>query len=352
MRSPTHRRAHPPAGPARRALGRGVAATVVAGLAVGAVVAAAPASAAGSNGASTVTLSASAANVNGRTLVLNALSGTPLSTTSGLTATGGAAGFITGVTDANYSNFGYSVQSTMTNLYKVTGTNAYDCSDFIPSSAVSVVEKGVLDLTNIAATVQPAFNLAGTLAGVTLPGSTPLTGAAKAFNATDLLGAGSGALADIADGALGGLPVKAQLGVGSSESPYTTPAAFSLGAGCTTSGTPTSNPLLTGQSNNAGVKSVLTNTLTTLGGGSITAGTLVGAGYTTTDAVKALVAPLLGGLGVLGTLNVAPLTATVTSLQQLTQSGSYQVSPTLKVTVPSTASGDYTGVMTVTLTDV
>lgn len=341
-----------PAAPTRRMFARGIGATVVAGLALATVATAAPAAAAG-NGASTVTLSTSAANLNGRTLVLNALSGTPLTTSSGLTATGGAAGFVTGVTDANYSNFGYSVQSTMTNLYKVSGTNTYDCSDFIPSSAVSVVESGALDLTNIAATVQPAFNLAGTILNtIPLPASTPLIGAAKGFSASDLLGSTAGALTDIADGALSGLPVKAALGIGSTATPYTTPAAFALGAGCSTTGTPTANPLLSGQSNNAGVKSVVTNTLTTLGGGTITAGTLVGQTYTTVDAVKSLVAPLVGGLGALAGLNIAPLTATVTGLQQLTQSGSYQVSPTLKVNVPAAASGNYTGVMTVTLTDV
>ena len=336
----------------RRALGRGVAATVVAGLAIGAVAAAAPASAA--DGASTVTLSTNAANANGRTLVLNALSGTPLSTSSGLTATGGAAGFITGVTDANYSNFGYQVQSTMTNLYKVTGTNTYDCTDFIPAEKVSVVENGALDLTNIAATLQPAFNLAGTLLGtVPLPASTPLVGQVKALDSTALVNAVGSAAAPIVDGTLGGLPVKAALGVGSTAAAYTNPAAFSLGGGCTGSASPTARPLLTGQSNRAGVQSLLSNTLTTLsGGGAINAGTLVSQAYTTTDAVKAVVAPLLGPLSNLAGLNIAPLTATVTALNQLTQSGKYQVSPTLKVDVPATASGDYTGVMTVTLTDV
>jgi hypothetical protein len=336
----------------RTLLSRGLGATVVAGLAVAAVAAAAPASAAG-NGAATVTLSATSANTLGRTLVLNSLSGTALSTSAGLTATGGAAGFVTGVTDANYSNFGYSVQASMTNLYKVTGTNTYDCADFIPSSAVSVVENGALDLTNVAATVQPAFNLAGTVLGtVTLPANTPLVGQIKSMSATDLLGPTSGALADIADGSLSGLPVKSALGVGTTSTPFSNPSTAAVGSCAATGATPTSNPLLTGQSNNAGVKSVVTNALTTLGGGNITAGTLVSAGYTTVDAVKALVAPLVGGLGALSGLNVAPLSATVTGLQQITQSGSYQVSPTLKVTVPSSASGDYTGIMTVTLTDV
>ncbi|MHA3703640.1 hypothetical protein ACXR2U_15800 [Jatrophihabitans sp. YIM 134969] len=336
-----------------RLLRRGIAATAVAGLAVAGVATAGPAAAAGSNGSSSVTLSATAANTNGRTLVLNALSGDPLSTSSGLTATGGAAGFITGVADANYSNFGYSVQSTMTNLYKVTGANTYSCTDFIPSSAVSVVENGALDLTNIAATVQPLFNLSGTLLGTINVPSTPLTGNSKALNATALLGATTGALTDIADGSLTGLPVKAALGVGSTETPYTNAAAFGLGNGCTGSASPTSNPLLAGTSNNAGVKSVVTNALNALGtGSSFNAGNLIAAGYSTVDAVKALAAPLVGGLGALAGLNIAPLNATLTALSQVTQSGNYQVSPTLKVNVPATASGDYTGVMTVTLTDV
>lgn len=335
----------------RRMFARGIGATVVAGLALAAVATAAPAAAA--DGASTVTLSATAANANGRTLVLNALSGTPLSTSSGLTATGGAAGFITGVTDANYSNFGYSVQSTMTNLYKVTGTNTYDCSDFIPAGAVSVVENGALDLTNIAATVQPAFNLAGTLLGtIPLPASTPLLGSVKTMNATALTNSVATALNPIVDGSLSGLPVKAALGVGTTSTPYTNAAGFSLGAGCTGVGSPTSNPLLSGSTNRNGVQGVVSGALATLGGGSISAGTLVNAGYTTVDAVKSLVAPLLGPLSNLAGLNIAPLSATVTALQQLTQSGNYQVSPTLKVNVPATASGDYTGVMTVTLTDV
>lgn len=334
----------------RRRLGRTVALCSVAGLAVGTVVAAAPASAV--DGSTTVTLSANGANANGRTLVLTDLTNNALTAGSGLSATSGSAGFITGVADNNYTNSGYTVQATMSNLYRKTGTSTYDCSDFIPSNRVSVVAGSALDLTNIAATVQPVFDLAGTVLGTTLPtgaGVPKVNGVPNSLSATQLLGAGNAALAT--DGTLAGLPIKAVRG---SNATFTNPANFQSGL-CGTPTGATTPVLLSGTANPGGVQGVVS---TLLGSpGTITSGSLVTGGWATLDAIKLAIAPAItGGLTVLGTLGLAGLAAVTAivepGLKSITQSGTYRTSPTLTVNVPSQASGDYVGTLTVTLADV
>jgi hypothetical protein len=321
-----------------------------------------------------------------RTMNLYEADGTTPLTTTDLST--GSSNFVAQVQDATYTNQAFTVQSTMTNLYPYSN-NAYQCTarPFIPSSAVSLSSpSGLLTVAGVSAATTPVFTLTGTLTSSNVPGllstvtlattdnppttavgvlpTTPLT-------QTALTGSGGSLFGSTLSGVESKLPVS--LSTPNTGGAFANPDAHSTCDPSATGATPvqimhgTANPTgLVGDLINQ-ISTAVCNTNNTTLGTDPTLSALICAGYLTNNAVSTAVQSnstlmaALGGLAGLTPTNLtdientltAPLTSTALSLLSgaTSQSGTYDSSPSLVVTVPSGSSGTYEGVMTVTLVD-
>ncbi|HET7522655.1 MAG TPA: hypothetical protein VFJ79_00780, partial [Acidimicrobiales bacterium] len=120
-----------------------------------------------------------------RTLFLYQPDGsTPLTATD---LSSGTSNFIAKVQDSNYTNNGFKVQATMSNLYGFAN-NTYNCSAVVASSKVTLSSPtGLLTVAGVSANLAPVFTVVGTLTSanisdpllvtpVPIPASTTLTG--------------------------------------------------------------------------------------------------------------------------------------------------------------------------------
>lgn len=309
--------------------------------------------------------------------------------TTPLTATDlstGSSNFIAQVQDATYTNQAFTVQSTMTNLYPYSN-NAYQCTarPFVPSSAVTLSSpSGLLTVAGVSAATTPVFTLTGTLTSANVPGllstvtlattDTPPTTAdgvlpTTPLSQTALTGTGSSLFGSTLSGVQSKLPV--DVSSPSTGGPFTNPDVHSTCDPGATNATPVQ--VMHGTANPTGLVGDLISQISTATCNTTPLGTdptltaLICAGYLTNNAVSTAVQSnttlmtALGGLTGLTTTNLtdientltAPLTSTALSLLSGTtsQSGTYDSSPSLVVTVPSGSIGTYQGIMTVTLVD-
>lgn len=299
--------------------------------------------------------------------------------TSQLTATDlsqGTSNFIAKVLDSGYSNSGFNVQATMSNLYAFAN-NAYNCNSMVPSSAVSLSSPtGLLTVGGVSSLLTPVFSITGNLTALNildplllnpvsvvssvtglLPGSLPLTQSQlTGSGATNLVGSVLSSVESL-------LPVS--LGTSGLGGAFTSPDVHPTCDAAATGATPVS--LMNGTANPTGLLNDLVSQITSLLGTSTpTLTQLINAGFLNSSAVSTAlqsVTGLLGQLGLTGLTNDLSsienvLTATISSsglslLPGVTnQSGNYSSSPSLTVnTSKIPAAGTYKGVMTVTLLD-
>lgn len=320
----------------------------------------------------------------GRTLALYEPDGTTPLTATNLTS--GSSNFIAQVADSGYTNGPFTVQATMSNLYSYAGAS-YVCSSYIPSSAITLSSpSGLLTVGGVSAAATPVFTMTGvltntllplipslspvTLTGTTVDGVLPTTPISQSTltgsSATNLFGS-------TLSGVESQLPVN--LSTPSAGGAFTNPDVHPTCDPSVTS-TPTPVQIMHGAANPAGLLNDLVSEITAATcsatgtavalGSTPTLSQLICAGYLTSSAVSTVLQANttlmtdLGGLTGL-TANLATIesniTASVSSTAMsllagaTTQSGNYSSSPSLAVTVPSTASGTYKGLMTVTLLD-
>ncbi|HET6965493.1 MAG TPA: hypothetical protein VFH58_12030 [Acidimicrobiales bacterium] len=335
------------------------------------------------NQGATITYSVAAGCGTCRTLNLYDNQGAKLKT---LDLSPGAGSFIANVADqgvdpAAVGNF--TVQATMSNLYFSTGSG-YDCSTSIPSSDVSLNSlPSLLDANSLSATLQPVFNITGTLPSSLL---TPLnisglnaspnyyeTGVTTTINqatmagsnATDLLGSilSNSSLPVNLTSSLGGTfanPDDATaLGCTlPSGSPAATPQPVMQGA---LNGLPTGStgsltgPLLNELSTQIGVPTTTPGvSLSSLIPGEVTPVQAMNdvAYYTGIpvqdlwDSVTNQPTALLTTIE--GTYLFATLSGVTNSVTQL--SGNYNASPHMTISQTGAKTGSYAGILTVTLT--
>jgi len=311
-----------------------------------------------------------------RTLNLYKSDGSTPLTSSDLSS--GASNFIAQVTDSSYSNKGFNVQATMSNLYAFAG-GQYNCNSSVPSSAITLSSPpSLLTLGGVSANLTPVFQLSGTLNSTVIPllglttvnfdtlsppavvngvlpaslnpplSQSQLTGS----NVTNLVGS-------TLNSVLNKLPVNLS----------NNPLGGNFG---TADVHPTCDPTATGASqvqimdwaaDPAGVLADVKSLITGITGAAPTLTTLINDGLlSSTDVSTALqgVPSLVSALGIPGiTSNLTTientLTATISNVttlaNSLVQSGSYTSSPTLSVNTSGIPAGTYKGVMTVTLID-
>ena len=306
-----------------------------------------------------------AAPAGGRTLVLEDTAGQALST---LNLSSGTTGFIAKVVDANYANNGFTVQGTMSNLYGYNaGTNTWNCSLKVPSSAVTLSSpSSLLDVNGLLSSITPQFLLNGNLStvltsilGLLTGGSTvtnsPVTGLVQNLTQGQLAGGLTGDLIGSTLSSLTGLPISLATGTGGT---FATPAADPTGANCGVTGAGATNqPIMNGTANPLGlvsdlqaILSSLTNTLssTLISGGFLDTNSVMNAVSTALSAPLSLLSTLTSSIeGTLTTtLAGVPLVSSLTS-----QSGNYSASPTMKVNTSGVPAGTYRGTFTVTLAD-
>ena len=305
-----------------------------------------------------------------RTLNLYQPDGTTPLTSSDLST--GASNFIAQVVDSSYSNNGFKVQATMSNLYGFAN-NTYNCNVSVPSSAINLSSPtGLLSLAGVNANLTPVFTLVGTLTPLnvlgllsSVPINLPVNGLLPAslspvsqsqltgLSATNLIGS---TLAGVESK----LPVSlGTTGLGGS---FTAPDAHPA---CPGGGVnPTQVQIMNSAADPGGVLAQLQSLIqTALGTATPTVTQLISGGFLSSSAVStalqsvtSLVNQLgLGGLtGALGTIE-GLLTSTLSGVtllpSSLVQSGNYSSSPNLAVNTAGIPAGTYKGVMTVTLLD-
>ena len=302
---------------------------------------------------------------------------TPLTSTD---ISSGASNFIAQVVDSSYSNNGFKVQATMSNLYGFAN-NAYNCNVSVPSSAITLGSPtGLLSLAGVNASLTPVFTLVnqtlgiGSVLGILSPvniTSLPISGVLPAslspLSQSQLTGSGVTNLINPISGTLSSVLSKLPVSPGSAGlggnfgSPDVHPT-------CDTNATNASQVQIMNAAADPngvlgplegliqGVLGTATPTLTQLISGGFLSGSAVSSAL---QSVTGLVSQLgLGGLtGALSTieglLNVNLLGAGGLSLGSgsLLQSGNYSSSPNLTVNTAGIPAGTYKGVMTVTLLD-
>jgi hypothetical protein len=322
-------------------------------------------------GSVSVTMSTSSGT---RTLNLYQPDGTTPLTSSDLST--GASNFIAQVVDSSYSNNGFKVQATMSNLYGFAN-NTYNCNVSVPSSAINLSSPtGLLSLAGVNANLTPVFTMTGTLLGTLsggsilgllnsvpinlpinglLPGSlSPLSQSQlTGLNATNLIGS---TLAGVESK----LPVSlGTTGLGGS---FTSADAH---PSCPGGGVnPTQVQIMNSAADPGGVLAQLQSLIQgVLGTATPTVTQLIGGGFLSSSAVSSALQTVSGlinqlGLGGLtgalstieGLLNVN-LSSLAISPTSLVQSGNYSSSPNLAVNTAGIPAGTYKGVMTVTLLD-
>ena len=305
-----------------------------------------------------------------RTLNLYQPDGTTPLTSSDLST--GASNFIAQVVDSSYSNNGFKVQATMSNLYHFAN-NTYTCSSSVPSSAVSLSSPtGLLSVAGVNANLTPVFTLVGTLTplnvlGLTssVPISLPVNGslplAQSPLSQSQLTGLGA---TNLIGSTLAGVESKLPVSLGTTGlgGNFASPDVHPV---CDTGATGASAVQIMNSAADAGgvLGTVQSLIQTTVGSAAPTVSSLITNGYLSSSAVStalqgvtSLVNQLgLGGLtGALGTIE-GLLTSTLSSVtllpSSLLQSGNYSSSPNLAVNTAGIPAGTYKGVMTVTLLD-
>ena len=315
-----------------------------------------------------------------RTLNLYQPDGTTPLTSSDLST--GASNFIAQVTDSSYSNKGFNVQATMSNLYKWSSSNpannGYTCSSVVPSSAITLSSPtSLLTLGGVSANLTPVFQISGTLTSAVVPllglstvnfdalspastvsgalpaGQNPLTQSQlTGSNVTNLIGS-------TLNGVVSKLPVNPAnnpLG-GNFASPDVHPTCDTTASGATPV------QVMDWAADPLGVLADVKSLITGVTGANPNLTTLINDGYlTSADVSTALqnvpsLVSLVGVPGITSNLGAIEntLTATIsnvtTAANSLVQSGSYTSSPTLSVNTSGIPAGTYKGVMTVTLID-
>lgn len=305
-----------------------------------------------------------------RTLNLYQSDGTTPLTSSDLSS--GASNFIAQVADSSYSNNGFKVQATMSNLYGFAN-NAYNCNVKVDSSAINLSSPtGLLSLAGVNANLTPVFNLVGTLTPLNVLGLTsnvpinlPVNGllpnSLNPVSQSQITGlTNTNLIGSVLAGVESKLPVS--LGTSGLGGNFTNPDVHPTCNPTATGATPvqimnsTADPTgLLGQ-----VQSLIQSAL---GTATPTVTQLISGGFLTSSAVStalqgvtSLVNQLgLGGLtGALSSIENV-LTSTLSTVgiapSTLVQSGNYSSSPNLAVNTAGIPAGTYKGVMTVTLLD-
>jgi hypothetical protein len=313
-------------------------------------------------------------NGGSRTLSLYEPDGTTPLTSTDLSS--GTSNFIAKVQDNGYTNNGFTVQATMSNLYSyASSTNTYNCNSYVPSNAISLSSPtGMLSVAGVNANLTPVFTVVGTLTPTNTPGLTStvsvnntidglLPASQNPLSQAQLTGSSATNLFGSTLATLGGdLPVNLDTtGLGGTfTNPDVHPTCDTTATGATPvqimSGTADPTGLLTA------VQNVIGNTL----GAGVTDPTLtqlISAGYLTSSQVSTMlqgISGLVSGLGLPGitsdlTTIEGILTAAVSSVTALPgsiiQSGTYSSSPDLAINTSGIPAGSYKGVMTVTLLD-
>ena len=300
-----------------------------------------------------------------------------------LDLTSGAGNFIAQVVDSTYTNKGFKVQATMTNLYPFAN-NAYNCNGtpIVPSSAVTLSSpSGLLTLGGVSSALTPVFTVTGTLGGAVDPllaaspvninslmnGQLPLPGT---LSQTQLTG---NPAANLVGNALATVESKLPVPFDTSSlgGPFTNPDVHpcDLNPGQAA----TQVQVMDGVSNPVGLLGDVLNQITSLPGvtgnpPTATLTQLINGGFLTPSQVSSVLQGVtslvtaLGGLTQLtndlpaieNTLTAVLNTTNVSLLSGATsQSGTYSSSPGLAVNTSNISglSGTYKGVMTVTLLD-
>lgn len=284
----------------------------------------------------------------------------------------GASNFIAQVVDSGYSNNGFKVQATMSNLYQFAN-NAYNCAHSVSSSAINLSSPtGLLSLAGVTTNLTPVFNLVGTLTPLNVLGLTSnvpinlpvnglLPGSLNPISQSQLTGLSA---TNLIGSALAGVESKLPVSFGTTglggnfTSPDVHPTCDTTASGATPV------QIMNNTADPTGVTSVLQGLIqTALGTATPTVTQLISGGFLTSSAVStalqgvsSLVNQLgLGGLtGALSTIQ-GLLTSTLSTVglapSTLVQSGNYSSSPNLAVSTAGIPAGTYKGVMTVTLFD-
>jgi hypothetical protein len=263
---------------------------------------------------------------------------------------GGA--LLVNVTDVDYKRSGYQVSATMTNLYPFANGNYDFNATAIPSSALSLsYPSSLFDLNNVAALVEPVFDLTGSIQlgalGVPVAVDKTVNGTAK-----DAQSLSAAVTQSSYASLLSQLPITLATGeTGTFDSPAPLP-----GQSGSAFANPTPKVLMSGSPHTPTTKS-LTDALNATYGGK-TAQQLVTAGLLDANAVISAAAQALGVTPDLITNSekttiLTTLTGTVSGILSIDgQTGSYNTLPELDITTPSdTPAGLYRGQLTVTLMD-
>jgi hypothetical protein len=344
---------------------------LVAGVVLGAALVGAAASAgtparAASSGSALITYTqTSGSGPGGRTLALYNSSGQALSS---LDLSQGANSFEAAVTDTNYTQTGFSVTATMSNLYGYSA-GTYNCSQKIPSTDISLSSpSGLLEATGISGAATPSITLSGNLTsilGSVLLGALglssanitnmPVTATSQALTEAQLAGGHTGELiGTVLSGANTDLPIAISSASGGA---FTNPAADPSGASCGVTGSSaTSIDVENGSANATGLLSDVTSVVNSLGSPT-TATTLISDGWLSASNVMTQVSQTLGvplaDISGLQSAILAALTPTVASVPGtgVTVNGQYNATPVMSINASGVASGTYQGQLTVTLAD-
>jgi hypothetical protein len=286
----------------------------------------------------------------------------------------GASNFIAKVTDNGYSNNGFKVQATMSNLYSFAN-NSYNCNSFVPSSVINLSSPpGLLTVDGVTANLTPVFSLSGTIPALALPGilspvtitNLPVNGllpnGQNPISQSQLTGSGVNALVG---STLAGVESKLPVSLGTTGlgGNFTNPDVHATCDPSATGATPVQ--MMSGTADPTGVLSDLQSLIqTTVGSAAPSVTTLITDGYLTNNAVSTAlqtVNALVNDLGLSGltgsnlTTLEGYLTGAISSVTtlagSLVQTGNYSSSPTLAVNTSGIPAGTYKGVMTVTLLD-
>ena len=310
-----------------------------------------------------------------RTLSLFQADGTTPLTATDLSS--GTSNFVAKVQDTNYSNNGFKVQATMSNLYSYAN-GTYTCASMVPSSKVSLSSPtGMLNVAGVSTNLTPVFNVLGTLTpGVNIIdpalGLSPvvitsavngaLPAAQNPLGQSQLTGSSATNLfGSTLSGVLSKLPVSLDLTQADLGGAFTNPDVHPT---CDAGATGASQvQVMDGTADPTGLVSVVQGLIqSTVGSANPTLAQLVSAGYLTNSQVTTMLEGtalngLLGSVGITNDLSTieGDLTASVSTVTSLAgsiiQSGSYSSTPSLSINTSGIPAGSYKGLMTVTLVD-
>ena len=307
-----------------------------------------------------------------RTLNLYQSDGTTPLTSSDLSS--GASNFIAQVADSSYSNNGFKVQATMSNLYGFAN-NAYNCNVSVPSSAINLSSPtGLLSVAGVNANLTPVFTIVNqTLPALSVPGLiNPVTitnlgingllpASMNPLSQSQLTGlTNTNLIGSVLAGVESKLPVS--LGTTGLGGNFTNPDVHPTCNPAATGATPVQ--IMNSTADPTGVLAQLQGLIqTAVGTATPTLTQLINGGFLTSSAVSSALQTVGGlvnqlGLGGLtsslstleGLLNV-PLSSLSLAPSSLVQTGNYSSSPSLSVNTSGIPAGTYKGVMTVTLLD-